>query len=395
MGALNWNPELTRQNQRLFMQEQNQGKHKSKAANDSDGNKPAFKLVPIKHLIDNPKPLKWAIKDILEQGGMNLMAGAYGCGKSFVAFDIAFCVAAGIDWHGHKTIKTPVIILAGEGHSGIADRFAALAIQYGVDCPSCLYVSEIPAQLTDSDNAEWVADAVNAICPEAGMVIVDTLNRNFGGLDENSTKDMTAFVSNVDAVFRTTGKTVVVVHHAGHNGDRSRGSIVLPGSCEAEFFIKKQNNGLALKCTKQKNAPEHEPIHFKFKTVVIPGRFDDEGESISSLCLEMTNDVGGKTKDKDKKLTVRETQILTSLERAIAAIGINPSTDIMEDFNLGDTQKIVHIDHWRTEAYKSITVDVDEDSDKSDALRKAFSRGREKLFKDGLIIEHGDYAWIV
>jgi len=391
MGALNWNPELTRQNQRLFMQEQDKGK----AANDSDGNKPQFKLVPIKHLIDNPKPLKWAIKGILEQGGMNLMAGAYGCGKSFVAFDMAFCCAAGIDWHDHKVIQTPVIILAGEGHSGIADRFAALAIQYGVDCPDGLYVSEIPAQLTDCDNAEWVGEAVNQICAEAGMVIVDTLNRNFGGLDENSTKDMTAFVSNVDAVFRTTGKTVVVVHHAGHNGDRSRGSIVLPGSCEAEFFIKKQNNGLVLKCTKQKNAPESEPLYFKFKTVALHGRFDDEGAAVSSLCLELTNDIGIKTKDKDKKLTVRETQILTSLERAIASNGINPPTDIMEAFNLSDGQKIVHIDHWRHEAYQSVTVDVSDDSNKADALKKAFYRGREKLFKDGLIIEHGDYVWIV
>ncbi|MGZ8955533.1 MAG: AAA family ATPase [Methylovulum sp.] len=143
---------------------------------------PPFKLLPVKQLIDNPVPLKWAIKGILEKGGMNLMSGAYGSGKSFVAFDIAFCVTTGLDWHGHAVTQSPVVILCGEGHSGIADRFAALALEYDVECPECLYISEIPAQLTNSVNAEWVADAVNKRCPDAGMVIVDTLNRNFGGL---------------------------------------------------------------------------------------------------------------------------------------------------------------------------------------------------------------------
>jgi hypothetical protein len=393
MGALAWHPETTLHNQRLFMQEQEKTQNKNKAANDGDGNKPQFKLVTIKSVIDSPRKLAWAIRDIYEKGGTSSVSGSYGCGKSFLTYDQAFCVACGIDWHGHKVIQMPVIIICGEGHSGIADRFVALSIQYGVDVPDCLYVSEVAAALTDSDNAELVGDAVNQVCPEAGMVIVDTLNRNFGGLDENSTRDMSAFVANIDAVFRNSGKTVVVVHHSGHGSERGRGSSVLPGACEAEFFIKKQDKGLVLNCTKQKNAPEHTPLQFKFKTIDL-GHVDDEGQAISSLCIELTNDAG-KSKDKDKKLTVRDTQLLTSLERAIASKGINPSTEIMEDFNLGDTQKIVHIDHWRHEAYQSVTVDVSDDSNKADALKKAFSRGREKLFKDGLIIEHGDYAWIV
>ena len=307
MGALNWNAEITKHNQRLHRQEQAKNCSESYSQNKTDKggtNGPqVFKLVPIKHLIDNPKPIRWTIKGILELGGMNLISGAYGSGKSFIAFDMGFCTAAGIDWHGHKTIQSPVVIFCGEGHSGIADRFAALVIEYGIDCPDCLYVSEIPAQLTNGDNCEWVANAVNQLCPEAGMIIIDTLNRNFGGLDENSTKDMTTFVNNVDAVFRTTGKTVVVVHHAGHNGNRGRGSIVLPSACESEFFIRKQDEGLVLTCDKQKNAAKSEPLYFKFKPIVIPGRVDDEGEAVCSLCLELTNGIG---KTKRPTLTARD-----------------------------------------------------------------------------------------
>jgi len=371
MGALNWNPELTRHNQRLFMQEQNQGKHKSKAANDSDGNKPPFKLVAVRDLIASPRKFSWAIKGIYELGGMSLVSGAYGSFKSFLAYEQAFCVAAGIDWHGHKVIQMPVVILMGEGLSGAADRFEALAVHYGIEVPACLFVSEVAAELTDSTNASWVADAVNALCPEAGMVIIDTLNRNFGGLDENSTKDMTAFVSNVDAVFRNSGKTIVTVHHSGWGAERGRGSTVLPGACEAEYFIKKQSGGLVLNCTKQKNAAEHEPIHFKTKTVVLPGRFDDEGEAVSSLVLELTNDIGGKTKDKSK-LTPRENLILTSLNGVLAH---------------DDSNDFATLESWRDEVMQAIDGEAD-------AKRMAFNRCKEKLLKLDFIVERDGQIWL-
>jgi len=399
MGALNWNPDITKNNQRLFMQEQAKTSTELHSQHNVDNGdiscakqQPAtFKLVPIKHLIDNPVPMKWAIKNILEKGGMNLISGAYGSGKSFVVFDMGFCVAAGIDWHGHKTIQSSVIILCGEGHSGIADRFAALVIEYGIECPDCLYISEIPAQLTDSVNCAWVANAVNQICPEAGMIIVDTLNRNFGGLDENSTKDMTTFVNNVDAVFRVTGKTVIVVHHAGHNSDRARGSIVLPSACEGEFFIKKQDGGLILTCDKQKNASKSVPLHFKFKPVAIPDRIDDDGEPVESLCLELTDETD---KTKRRKLSARDDAILTSLSDAIALHGIEPTAEIKAKYGgfdslVGKLRKVVAIDDWRPIAYKFVVTD----SESEGAKQKALKRCRDKLVNQGFIVEFDNYAW--
>lgn len=371
-GALAWSEEINKHNQRLFMAEQakTQGKHKTQAAND-DTPKPPFKLVPVRDLINSPRKFSWAIKNIYEKGGMSLVSGPYGSFKSFLAYDQAFCISAGLDWQGHKTIQMPVIILMGEGLSGAADRFEALALEHGIEVPACLFVSEVAAELTDGSNAELVSDAVNALCPDAGCVFIDTLNRNFGSGDENSTKDMGLFVSNVDAVFRNTGKTVVIIHHSGHAGDRGRGSTVLPGACEAEFFIKKQAGGLALNCKKQKNAPEHEPIYFKTKTVVLPGRFDDEGEPVSSLCLEMTNDVGSKTTDKSK-LTPRENLILTSLKDVLVR---------------DDSNDFATIESWRDEVMQAIDGEAD-------AKRMAFNRCKEKLLKLDFIVERDGLIWL-
>lgn len=351
---------------------------------------PQFQLVSIKSLIDNPIPIRWTIKGFLEKSGMNLISGPYGSGKSFVAFDMGFCVAAGIDWNGNKVIQSPVIILAGEGHSGIADRFAALELKYGVSCPGNLYVSKIPARLTDGVNANWVSKAVNQICPDAGLIIIDTLNRNFGGLDENSTKDMTLFINNVDNIFRVTSKTSIVVHHTGHaETNRARGNSSLPGACEGEFIVKGQDGGLILICEKQKNAAKAVPLQFKFKRIEIPGR-TDEGEPVASLVLEWN---GEATSDiKRIRLSGRDDLILTSLWEAITEHGIEPNAEIKEKFGGFDSleskhKKVVHIDYWRARAYPVI------DAESADGKIKAFKRTRDKLVDVGKVRYWNDYWW--
>ena len=334
------------------------------------------------------------------------MSGAYGSGKSFVAFDMAFCVATGIDWHGKKVIQSPVIILAGEGHSGIANRFAALELKHGVPCPDCLYVSEVPAALTDCEKTELVSNTVNQYCPDAGLVIIDTLNRNFGGLDENSTKDMTVFVSNMDKSFRATGKTVLIVHHTGHNSDRGRGSSVLPGACESEFLVKKNKSGLALSCSKQKNDAQPDAIQFIFKP--IPLLDDNEGNPVNSMVLEFNGKANTTSSSKTKKLSSRDVAILTSLDEATIEHGIEPTKEIklkFGDFDSvnGGLKKVVHIKDWRDIAYKTITIvpkvsyadlSLQKQAEKlQDSKRAAFTRSIEVLDKNGSVVTHGDYAW--
>jgi hypothetical protein len=304
---------------------------------------------------------------------------------------MAFCVAAGLEWMDHKVIQSPVIILAGEGHNGIADRFAALQVKYGISCPECLYVSKIPAQLTDGVNARWVSEAVNQLCPDAGLIIVDTLNRNFGGLDENSTKDMTLFINNMDNIFRVTNKTSMVIHHTGHaEPNRARGNSSLPGACEGEFIVKGQDGGLILICEKQKNAVKAAPLQFTFKRIELPGLIDDEGEPVASLILEWN---GEATLDiKRPKLTGRDDLILTSLWEAIMEHGVEPNAEIKEKFGgfdslKGKAKKVVHIDYWRERAYPVI------DPESADSKCKAFKRARDKLVDIGKVRYWNDHWW--
>jgi hypothetical protein len=268
----------------MFKEEHTIHKYDEMALELIDKNK--FKLVKIKDIIDNPVNIQWTIRHVIEQNGVSLIYGQYGCGKSFVAFDMAYCVAAGRNWHSRKTIQSPVVVLAGEGHSGIGDRFNALHRHYGGAFPEQLYLSVISASLTDNTNAQWVMESVNEVCPHAGLVIIDTLNRNFGVGDENSTKDMTQFISNVDLIFRNTGKTVIIVHHSGKDDNKgARGSIVLPGSVEAEIKVSSVKDNVTVSFKKQKNGKLLDNMLFKFKEIDLH-RLDDEGEKVMSLVLE-------------------------------------------------------------------------------------------------------------
>ena len=80
------------------------------------------------------------------------------------------------------------------------------------------------------------------------LIVIDTLNRNFGGADENSTKDMTAFVSNLDLLRAEHGATILVIHHSGHtNSGRSRGSSVLYGAVDANMQVARNRDTVVFK----------------------------------------------------------------------------------------------------------------------------------------------------
>jgi hypothetical protein len=128
------------------------------------------------------------------------------------------------------------------------------------------------------------------------------------------------------------------------------------------------------------------------------GWLDADGEPMTSVYLEHQGEAMPTTKR--RKLSARDDAILTSLNEAITDHGVEPSPEIKLKFGgfdslIGKMQKIVHIDHWRDKAYQAITVDSDSEEGKAEAIKKAFTRCRNKLFDSNLIILHGDYAWRV
>lgn len=78
---------------------------------------PAFRFVPVGDL--EYRDPEFLVDGLIETDGLGLIFGDPGSAKSFMAVDLALCVASGADFHGKGVKKGPVLFIAGEGHNGL------------------------------------------------------------------------------------------------------------------------------------------------------------------------------------------------------------------------------------------------------------------------------------
>jgi archaellum component FlaC len=343
-----------------------------------------FKLNPISQILTQQPKNNWLVKSIIEKASAGMIFGPPGSAKSFIAMDMAFCIATGNDFAGNHVNQGKVVYLAGEGLNGLGKRFKALEEKYQTKA-SNLFSSNMPASLICKKNTEEVIKEVDNICPNPSLIIVDTLHRNFGGGDENSAKDVGKLMEAITAIINHTGAAVLLVHHSGHNsGDRARGSSALKAALDVEYKISKKNNAITMKNTKVKDFDEPKPISFNLISQTISGWLDESGRPLKSAILELND---GTTPRSKVLLSKRDSGILNALEVLIkdkgkqlpqSAINVNP---------LLSGKSCIDVNVWRTEVYQLL------DADKLDqqAKQKAFKRAREKFEKGKIVIVTDDF----
>jgi len=235
------------------------------------------------------RPPDWLLRGMLERDTFALVFGDPGSGKSFLAIDWACRVATGAPWRGHGVRAGPVLYVAGEGRQGFGRRVRAWQEHNGVNMDGApLFVTPALA-LPDATQLAELVQAVEAAVPakRPSLVVLDTLARCFGGGDENSTQDMSRFVSACDAIRRRWGCTVLVVHHTGHaDKSRARGAIALKAALDAEYRLANVGS-LLLSATKMKDAEMPPPLAMNLATVELPGLADEYGNPVTSAAIEV------------------------------------------------------------------------------------------------------------
>ena len=239
--------------------------------------KPSLVLRKISDLIANIQEPEWIIEDIMEKDSVIDIYGAPKSGKSFIAIDMALCSSMGIPWQSHKTVQTPIIYLAGEGQRGIARRVQAWEHYYGHDLNNAqMFVSDRGVRFLDEKDHQNLIDHIKQVADEfgdIGCLYVDTLARNFGAGNENSTEDMNKFIERVDHLKSEFSCCISLIHHTGHSSSgRARGSSVLPAAVDAEFAVKRpKDEGEEMKVeftqTLIKDGKPMNPKYFKFKEI--------------------------------------------------------------------------------------------------------------------------------
>ena len=274
------------------------------AANDDDSNQESaleegaalFRFRSAVDVMNSAGPVAWLIKDFLECDTFAEVFGPPKSYKSFLALDIALSIATGTTWQGHEVKQQGLVVyICGEGHGGIGRRIKAWCQEHGMQ-PDNMIVSTMAAQLSDAEQVRMVLEQVGEVVKETGqqpvLFIIDTLARNFGG-DENSTQDMSHFISHIDKMRNSFGASALVIHHSGHGDkDRPRGSSALGGALDARYHLKRVEGGLGeimLEPIFMKDAPVPDAMTFSIKSVVLDGLVSDEGEPVTSLVLTNSN----------------------------------------------------------------------------------------------------------
>jgi len=253
----------------------------------------AMGFLSLSEIRSSLKGAQYLVKPYLERETTAVMFGESGTYKSFICLDIGLSIAYGIPYHGHRTHKSPVFYVCGEGSGGIARRIEAwmLAHPKQAEDSAPFYVSKVPACLIEDGNAAGIAAAIQQQEPgiNPGLIIMDTLSTNIGDGDESSNPDVAKLMNNVNVHLRDVfGCCVLIVHHVGHGDkDRERGAYALRGNADARIQVKPDgDHKCSMHSLKVKDGPEFDPVAFSARVVTIPGIFDSEGEAVASLVLD-------------------------------------------------------------------------------------------------------------
>lgn len=190
-------------------------------------------LTSLETLLSEPDDaIEWIVQDRLSYGSINLLAGKPKAGKSTLARSLAYCLATGRPFLGHRTISGPVWYLVLEDkRSEVRRHFRELGA-----------TGSEPVRFLFGSTSDLLAKLTRLAAHERPLcIIVDTLQRLVQAKDLNDYAEVTTKLTPVITLSRETGAAVILVHHAG-KADRAGidtvlGSTALAGSVDNIFLV--------------------------------------------------------------------------------------------------------------------------------------------------------------
>ena len=341
------------------------------------------------------EPVNWLIQDVIPEKSFVALYGPPASFKSFIAMDIAECIASGRDWLGKKINGTgPVLYIAGEGHGGIGARIAAIKQHHKTPDSSQVYVVRSQINLRSSvEDFTALIVAIDELVQELGvdlrMIVIDTLARAFGGGNENSSDDMGAFIQATGKIQNRYKCSLMLLHHAGKDTTKGlRGHSSLLGAVDTQMEIMRfpeTTKGLIL-MSKQKDGEDGQRYGFEAITVDID-RSELGLENGSSLVIEASE--VGDMKDSDAENKPEKSKPIGAKQK-IAEKSLNVA--IKTFGSIMDTpegrKNTITLDQWKAEFTAMIGSDV---SPKD--LATYWGRAKDHVIKSGFGTIRNNNVW--
>ena len=217
--------------------------------------RPAFAdaLLNLDAIADLPDP-EPLLEGVLYRDTLALLVAPPWTGKSLWLLHLGLAAACGQPMHGRPTAKSRVLLIAAEGKSGLKGRIAA-AREAWTYAPAAGDFQVLPEQpnLGDRKDVEELAALITK--GRFDLVIVDTLNKTAGDLNENDATAMGQYVAGLRRLVRdVAGATVIVAHHTTKGGaEQYRGSSALLGAADTVLQMAGDRAALKLEVSKQKD----------------------------------------------------------------------------------------------------------------------------------------------
>ncbi|WP_329274768.1 AAA family ATPase [Streptomyces sp. NBC_01451] len=235
--------------------------------------------------LDDIEELSPVVDGLLYRSTVARINGRPGTMKSFVALDIAGCVANGLSWAGRDVTKGEVIYLVAEGAGGIKKRVRAWEQEHGCRMDGVRFLPR-PIQVS---GIEWLVleEACKRLRP--ALVVVDTQARATVGIEESSNERMSVIFNRIERLARESEACATLVHHTGHAGEHGRGASNMLGAVQTELLIKKEGKGadrvISIRIDKTKDDDDSQEIRLLPRVVAVQGMYRKNGAQETSVVL--------------------------------------------------------------------------------------------------------------
>lgn len=198
---------------------------------------------------------------VVPQHGLGYLTGRDGTYKTFLALDLAMhLVTDQMQWHGRDLSEAAeygeVVFVAGEGSHSFGKRIKAWLTEHDVplsdDLAERMHVRSGSVNLFTGGPAY---DELLQLCEDRkpALVVVDTLQTNATGAEQNSASDMGEVTARLHALKLASEGTVLVLAHTGKSDQDARGSSSIEDDSDFVLHVKPSGHDLALTVAKQKD----------------------------------------------------------------------------------------------------------------------------------------------
>ena len=268
-----------------------------------------IRLSSLEELRRGRPPVRFLIREWLQENSISLVVGQSNAGKSAVVLDMLCAMAADqrkgesdfTQWMGVPTKRRNILYVAGEGIDGVTNRVSAWEKHHGRSVAGHMVFKEEAFKFL-SPESSWYTLGESIKANNIDVVVFDTLAMMMTGMEENSNDDMGQAVSWLQNLQRHTGASIILVHHTTKSADNPtpRGASALTGAVASQVLVQKRDmetldedmrerfeqegtTPIRVSVTKQKDGRYPPALDLTLVEAPVPPRLDKDGNLMPDI----------------------------------------------------------------------------------------------------------------